>query len=343
MTISNSNTGTPHRTLRLAPASLGGEAQRDPSPSRRFGLLAIDANYDEPPQGWLIEGLWPEDAVGFIGGPPKAGKSWLGLDLAISVACGIPFLGQRTNRSGPVLFFPGEESRPSVVARLAGLLKGHGLGLEALGNRLLVASEVPCLEDPSDRQALLKIVDEVKPLLVVIDPLERFLRDGDTNSSKEMRPITSFWRQDITRKCKASVCVIHHTPKKGGSLRGTGDFRAVSEVTLMLDESKSRRVKVETEMRAAIAPYPFWLTLEPGPNGSMAWRRAESGFSPLEKQDAALELLSRVGQEGITLENARKELKVRGEKIRPLLEAVGAAPNGPNGRWVLPEPSLLAA
>ena len=40
------------------------------------------------PRRWLIEGLWGAAAVGFIGGPPKCCKSYLGLDLALSVATG---------------------------------------------------------------------------------------------------------------------------------------------------------------------------------------------------------------------------------------------------------------
>ena len=35
---------------------------------------------------WLIESLWARGAVGIIGGAPKCCKSWLALDMALSVA-----------------------------------------------------------------------------------------------------------------------------------------------------------------------------------------------------------------------------------------------------------------
>ena len=44
---------------------------------------AIDPQPDAPQ--WLVRDLWTTAAVGVIGGSPKVGKSWFGLDLAVSV------------------------------------------------------------------------------------------------------------------------------------------------------------------------------------------------------------------------------------------------------------------
>ena len=52
-------------------------------PTARVAALD-DTDVDER---WLVRSVWSEQAVGFIGGAPKRGKSWLGLDLAVSVAC----------------------------------------------------------------------------------------------------------------------------------------------------------------------------------------------------------------------------------------------------------------
>ena len=43
-------------------------------------------------QRWLVDGLWSEEAVGIIGGEPKCCKSFLALDLAVSIAAGTPCL-----------------------------------------------------------------------------------------------------------------------------------------------------------------------------------------------------------------------------------------------------------
>lgn len=53
---------------------------------------AAELGVREPEQRWLVEGLWAERAVGIVGGEPKCCKSFLALDLAVSVASGRPCL-----------------------------------------------------------------------------------------------------------------------------------------------------------------------------------------------------------------------------------------------------------
>ena len=65
------------------------------SPHDDGGLPVVPAaELDEPDAArrWLIEDLWARAGVGIIGGAPKCCKSWLGLDLAVSVASGTPCL-----------------------------------------------------------------------------------------------------------------------------------------------------------------------------------------------------------------------------------------------------------
>jgi len=46
--------------------------------------IKIAAAKEETKTNWLVENLWLENACGIIGGQPKACKSWLGLDIAVS-------------------------------------------------------------------------------------------------------------------------------------------------------------------------------------------------------------------------------------------------------------------
>jgi predicted ATP-dependent serine protease len=47
----------------------------------------------------IVEGLISKGLT-ILGGSPKIGKSWLALDLAISVANGSPFLGKSVQKTG---------------------------------------------------------------------------------------------------------------------------------------------------------------------------------------------------------------------------------------------------
>jgi hypothetical protein len=63
-----------------------------PDPETLPVVRAADLDEPDPTRRWLIESLWPRAGVGIIGGPPKACKSWLRLDVAVSVASGTPCL-----------------------------------------------------------------------------------------------------------------------------------------------------------------------------------------------------------------------------------------------------------
>jgi hypothetical protein len=58
-------------------------------PVVRIGQIPLE---DRGPR-WLVEELWGDSSVGVIGGAPKCSKTWLGLDLALSVATGTACLG----------------------------------------------------------------------------------------------------------------------------------------------------------------------------------------------------------------------------------------------------------
>ena len=54
-------------------------------------------------------------SVGVIGGAPKCAKTWLGLDMALSVATGTPCLGKyAVPEPGPVLVYLAEDALPVV-------------------------------------------------------------------------------------------------------------------------------------------------------------------------------------------------------------------------------------
>ncbi len=71
----------------------------------------------EPVPGLIVQG------VTILASPPKYGKSWLCLDLCLSVAAGRDFLGFPTRRSG-CLYLALEDSQRRLKARMGKLLSG---------------------------------------------------------------------------------------------------------------------------------------------------------------------------------------------------------------------------
>lgn len=75
---------------------------------------------DIKPVEFVIEGLVPVGLV-LLASPPKYGKSWLCLDMALSVAMGRDFLGFKTNKS-KVLYLALEDRNDRLKQRISQIL-----------------------------------------------------------------------------------------------------------------------------------------------------------------------------------------------------------------------------
>src|SRR5690349_9336252 len=101
----------------------------NPLPVQRASQLSSSG----PQTQWLIEGLWSDQAVGILGGEPKSYKSFLALDIALSVASGTHCLRQfPVRRSGKVLLFPAEDSLAVVRQRLEAIACAAQVNFQAL-------------------------------------------------------------------------------------------------------------------------------------------------------------------------------------------------------------------
>src|SRR5271168_1190558 len=116
-----------------------------PLPVVRVG----DIQNQENAQRWLVEGLWGASSVGVIGGAPKCAKTWLGLDMALSVATGTPCLGKyAVSEPGPVLVYLAEDALLVVRERVEGMARQRGLDLDQVEIYVITA---PVLRPDRDR------------------------------------------------------------------------------------------------------------------------------------------------------------------------------------------------
>jgi len=272
---------------------------------------------------WLVEGLWSEEAVGFVGGIPKSGKTWLALEIAVAVASGRPCLGRyAVSNPGPVLLFAAEDAPPEVRIRGAGLAKARGIDFERLAVGL-IHQPVLRLDLDEDRQALAATVAQIQPRLLVLDPLVRLHR-GDENSSAEISDLLGFLRQ-LQREHHVAVLLVHHIRKSGASqpgqaLRGSGDLHAWGDSNLYLLR-REQQVVLQAEHRAQPAPPPVTLTLEGAPP-----RLVVRDLEPAaEVPDLDRRVLESLAREPMTRGALRDLLRVRNESLGEVLERLEAA------------------
>ena len=140
---------------------------------------------EEIAERWLVEQLWCARSVGVIGGAPKCAKTWLGLDIALSVATGTPCLGKyNVPERGPVLVYLAEDALRSVRERIEGMARHRGLDLEAVEIHVITAP-VLRLDHDRDRTRLWETVRRLRPRLLVLDPLVR-LHSIDENHAGDV-------------------------------------------------------------------------------------------------------------------------------------------------------------
>jgi hypothetical protein len=294
-------------------------------PVVRVGEIAED----ELAERWLVEQLWCARSVGVIGGAPKSAKTWLGLDMALSVATGTPCLGKyAVPEPGPVLIYLAEDALPVVRQRVDGMARHRGLELARLEIHVITAP-VLRLDRGPDRMRLLETTRRLRPRLLLLDPLVR-LHGIDENNACEVAALLAYFRS-LQRQFDVSVLLVHHTRKNaaGGAaaglgLRGSSDIHAFGDSNLYLRRGKEHLV-LSTEHRAAPASPPIHLTLvttNPDTTHLEAVAQHEDGKSR-SLEERVLDNLA--GGKVLTRAKLRDCLAVKNERLGEVLESLERA------------------
>jgi hypothetical protein len=291
---------------------------------------------------WLVEGLWGWPAVGFIGGTPKASKTWLALELAVAVASGRPCLGRfPVHKRGPVLLVAAEDSPADIRQRVQAIAKARGVDLDTLPVGLV--TETGLMLDQPDWQRRLRItLAKTKPRLLILDPMVRLHR-GDENSASEVSELLGFLR-GVQRDHQVAICLVHHIRKAGASqpgqaLRGSGDLHAWIDSGLYMIKRKDG-LQLHVEHRANPSPEPVRLRLEQDPPRLEVIGELEQQQEPTDDAlDQRVLLALRDRPRNRT--DLREILKIRNETLGLALrrlEGAGAVRLQGN-RWAVPVPA----
>lgn len=256
--------------------SLEEDREERPAPTRLASLIR-----DLKPPKWLVEGILTEGAVGFVAGQPKSFKSWVGLDLAISVATGADFLGYfRVMNPGPVLLIQEEDSAQMLKVRAMKIWSGKSADTMVMGpdgiywepgenggpfdpdiNAYVQQSFI--VSDPAWQEwldeTLATGMDGEPYRLVLIDTLMMVAGEVDENRSVEMTTKIFKPLKLLMRKHGCTLQVIHHQRKadpksqvRGGQLMlGSVANHAWSEDSLYLARKLNGDVIISYESKSA--------------------------------------------------------------------------------------------
>lgn len=189
-----------HSTARTSPQFVN---------SRHAVVSAADLQSMQiPATRWAIEGLLPE-GLALIVGKPKAGKSWLVLEIALAMASGGVALGLWPAERGDVLYLSLEDSLGRLKRRL-----GMRLSNSPWPPRLDLATDCERLDEGGAETIERWLADRSTPSLVVVDTFAKVRprRVRNANLYDEDYEHMALLKE-IADRHHACIVIVHHTRK----------------------------------------------------------------------------------------------------------------------------------
>jgi predicted transcriptional regulator len=234
-----SNIAIPRATLWTAARRMATAYAEAPEGDPWLGLIedaAVTVTKTLPPTVEIVEGIVAEYSKLGIGSGSKSNKTWLAMDLGLSISHGVEFLGRRTARRR-VLYVNLELKAQTFERRIQAIAAAKHIAVEpawfhhlALRGKLAGAS----LDRIVDR--LITLAKRLQLSVVILDPTYKLNTAGLENDSRDQ---TLFYNEidRLTTDAGCTVILIDHAGKgnqsekdpldvfRGSSVKG-GDFDA---------------------------------------------------------------------------------------------------------------------
>lgn len=203
---------------------------KDVDSGAQFKVLSMSEvmrKYSGQEESWIVKDWLPNATCGLVVAPPGHFKTWLLLDLALSVAIGNDFLGHYpVEQRGSVLFIQQEDPMPMLIERFTTVMN--------LGEATQIGDEFQVPLSPNDipvywhcdRQmhfsnksavnGMIEAVEYLRPKLVIIDPLYTTMELDDFGASGAQSMLL-YKRLRDSFGC--SFLVSHHTGKNSSATR----------------------------------------------------------------------------------------------------------------------------
>jgi len=251
---------------------------------------------------WLVEDIWTAGGRGILGGEPKTSKTLLAMAMGMAVASGQPFLGEfEVIDSGPVLMIQNENRVKMMQDRARGLMAKMGISKDEETPMWTVDNVGFDLDYDRHLEILEADINDLRPKLVIFDPLINMVGDVDSDKSSAIQPILNeLIRMGVSYKC--AILIVHHAAKRsqntpgrraGQRLLGSTALHAFNESMLFASHLDDHRdgwsaLTIDREFRS----------FEPQTPIRMAWHLSTTGMD--------IELTSQ-NKEGLLVETVREE------------------------------------
>jgi len=263
-------------------------------PTRKLELNLV--SYKElrskifPPNKWLVQNLIPDNGITCISGEPKVGKSFITLDLIISIAKGEKFLGEFQTEKKRILLISKEDGERLIQDRCKTLDSEEDRPI------FFCTDQSVFLDNGTYTNLLIEKIREQKIDVLVLDSFRRMFK-GDENSSQIISEVQNHLQ--VLLKEGISIIFIHHHGKEGilkrkfaQKLRGSSDILAMLDSLLIAERKDAETLKITQEaLRIAKPISPFIIRFPSFENGDNEFEFKGYVEEEKEKRDEAKEAI----------------------------------------------------
>jgi hypothetical protein len=191
-----------------------------------------------PEPRWAVPGLLAE-GLNLLVGPPKLGKSWLALNIAVAVAAGGKALGSIDVDQGDVLYLALEDTGRRLQSRLRAIL-GTGQAPE----RLTLTTACETLYKGGQARISGWLDNHPDARLVIVDVFTKVRGHTDDKTNRyESDYLAISALKSIADEYGVAMLVVHHTRKAQSddfidAVSGTQGLAGAADAVLLLTRSR---------------------------------------------------------------------------------------------------------
>jgi hypothetical protein len=223
---------------------------------------------------WLIPGLIALGAFVFVASPPKKGKTWTMLDLALAIVLAATFLARfQVETPRPVLLVLLEGNRTALRDRIGALARGHGVDPDGPELDQLHIAYKPRginLADPGWAAALRDEANDLDAACIGVDVLRaaaRLKNENDPHDFLSLRdnllPILDDGRTLVMAHHFGKLTELSKERDPGERMSGSGAMYGAMDLGIFITGSSqgARRLRLEFDGRDLALPDPIGLRL----------------------------------------------------------------------------------
>lgn len=210
----------------------------------RIYLVAFDDIQLGTERRYLVNGVIPRTGLIVVWGPPKSGKSFIVFDLVMHIALGRPYRGRGVHPGTAV--YCAFEGITGFQARCAGYRKKFLADHQERVPFYLEPVTIDLVKDaPELIQAIRRSLGDVKPVVIVLDTLNRSLH-GSESSDMDM-PAYVRAADSLREAFDCAVIIVHHCGLDGTRPRGHTSLTGAADAQLSVSRDKGGSIVMTVE------------------------------------------------------------------------------------------------